>query len=154
MCILSSIFTPCPSYSIHYVYDSLSLSPSLSFSLSRLKYDHNDCDWFLKLANCQQEWRASDQLLSEVVISSSYSGDLVTAMESSLKRSRYRPHIEADIPPGCVSIFVFKMYLSRILGVCVQQVEQGIDGTSTTPPDLANSGPLLMYLPEVSIVVI
>ena len=118
----------------------------------RTNYHSEDRDWFLKLANAQQEWRASDQLLNEVVISSSYSGDLVSAMESSLKRTRYRPHIMADIPSGCVSMFVFKMYLSRILGVCEQQEQQTLsDEVSTQSTDLSYSGPLLMYQPDVSV---
>ena len=85
------------------------------------------------------------------MVSSSYSGDLVSAMESSLKRTRYRPHIMADIPSGCVPMFVFKMYLSRILGVCEQQDQQTLsDDTSTQSADLSYSGPLLMYHPDVS----
>lgn len=121
------------------------LSIQSSIHPYRRGYSTVDRDWFLKLANSQQEWRASNQLLNEVVISSSFSGDLVSAMESSLKKARYRPDIVADIPDGCVTLYVFKMILSRLLGYCDQQNnESAVHG----------AGPLLMYNPEVGVAVI
>lgn len=63
-------------------------------------------------------------------------------MESSLKKTRYRSNIDADLPDGCVTLYVFKMILSRLLGHCDQQSNESA---------VRGAGPLLMYNPEVGV---
>ena len=103
-----------------------------------MTYSVEDRDWFLKLANTQYTWKASTQIINESVVSSSYSGDLVSALEESIKRRK--PQLIADVSSSCVSMTTYKMYLSRILGHCKQSFESSHQG----------SGPLLMYNAEVS----
>jgi hypothetical protein len=112
----------------------------ISSFLYRLEYPYLDIDWFLKLANQQQQWRASNQLLNEAVVSISYSGDLVSALDASIKKNRYRSHMYLEVPSDCISIFTYKKYLTRILGQC----EQG-----DSAPSLHSNNPLLMYRQEI-----
>ena len=97
----------------------------LSISSYRPTYCTVDQDWFLKLANTQQKW-----CMDKVDFSSSF-----------LASANYRSHVDTDIPDGCVTIHVFKVFLSRLLGRCDQQSDESVQG----------AGPLLMYNPEVSI---
>ena len=119
------------------VYLICYLSISLP-SLPRLYYAVEDREWFLKLANSQHNWQSKDNLLNESVVSSSYSGDLVTAVEQSWRK--HKPSVSVNLPPGCVTLPIYKLYLGRILKSYNEAENES---------NKNGSGPLLMYSAEV-----
>ena len=100
-----------------------------------------DREWFLRLANIQYMWKASTQLVNETVISSSYSEDLLGAMQKSLNRSKPRVVLNQNV--NCVSMAIYKKHLSQLLGYAIHN-----DNDSLT-----NRNPLMMYKPEVCLLV-
>lgn len=98
-----------------------------------------DRDWYLQLANSQYEWKASTQLVSETIVSSSFSEDLSDAVEKSLNKHKPRIRInqKADSVGGGMGLF--KKYLSLLLGYCHQSSEN----------DVSNTNPLMMYDEQV-----
>ena len=96
-----------------------------------------DRDWFLRLANSQYSWKSPTQLANEAVISSSYSEDLLGAMEKSL--NRLKPRVPLTQNMNYVSMAVYKRHLSQLLGYSRQNTEA----------TMTKNNPLMMYNTEV-----
>ena len=75
------------------------------FSADRQDYHSEDIDWFLELANEQDEWRANLYEADADVISGDLSDDILTKFEKSAKRRHPPGHPESTDVVGLLYDF-------------------------------------------------
>jgi hypothetical protein len=80
------------------------------FSIHRPSYRQEDRQWFLELVNFQQDWCHPNM------------SRMVTDSNTDQEQAHVRMNVLEHIPKGTISLCLFKMYLSRLLGECKNEV--------------------------------